>query len=260
MKEKKSIRYHLISCIAIAVVLLVWHLCTVTYEILPSTMFPSPGQVVKSFFVKLSDTRPDGATLFQHLAESLKVALSGYFIGIAVGIPLGICMGWYRKADMFVRPLFDLVKPVPGIAFIPLVIIFFGIGLLSKAMIIFLGVFIASVVNSYAGIKQTKAVHLWVGQTFGASNLQLLFKIAIPSALPMILTGMRVALGSAWGALVAAEMVASNRGFGYMIQKSRMILRPDLILVGMISIGVVGAILTSILSFIEKKIFKGGKW
>lgn len=260
MKSKRITKYTFVSAASVSTVLLVWYLCTDLFELAPSAMFPSPLAVLKEFITKITEIRPDGATLPQHLMESLKVALSGYLIGAGIGIPLGICMAWFPTVDLFVRPLFDLIKPVPGIAFIPLVIIFFGIGLLSKAMVIFIGVFIACMVNSYSGIRQTKSVHIWVGQTFGASNLQLLFKIAIPSALPMIMTGMRVALGSAWGSLVAAEMVASNKGLGYMIQKARMILRPDIILVGMISIGIVGALLTHVLTLLEKKLFKGGKW
>ncbi|MBR5488792.1 MAG: hypothetical protein IKV72_03735 [Firmicutes bacterium] len=97
----------------------------------------------------------------------MKVALSGYFIGVVIGVPLGIAMAWFKPVDYFVTPLFDLLRPVPGIAWLPVMIVLFGIGLLSKAMVIFLSAFIACVINSYSGIKNTKPVHLWVGQTFG---------------------------------------------------------------------------------------------
>ena len=153
-----------------------------------------------------------------------------------------------------------MIRPIPGIAWIPVMITLFGIGLLSKAMVIFLSSFTASLISSYSGIKQTKAVHLWVGQTFGASNRQLLFRIAIPSSLPMLLTGMRVALASSWGALVAAEMLASTRGLGFMIQQSRGLLRPDVIIAGMVTIGLVGAFITYILTLLERFLMKGGRW
>ena len=195
-----------------------------------------------------------------HLAASLKVALSGYLIGLLVGIPLGICMAWYKKFDWFARPLFDLIRPVPGIAWIPLMIILFGIGLLSKSMVIFISSFTACVINSYSGIKQTESVHLWVGQIYGASNSTQLFKIAIPTALPMIMTGMKAALGTSWGALIAAELLASTKGLGFMIQQSRGLMRVDIIIAGMAMIGIVGALLGVLLNLLEKLVLRGGRW
>ena len=113
-------------------------------------------------------------------------------------------MAWYKPVDLFVRPIFDLLRPIPGIAWIPLMIILFGIGLFSKVVVVFLAAFVPCVLNSYTGIRQTKDVHLWVGQTFGASNFQMLVRIAIPTSLPFVMTGIRVALGAAWTTIVAA--------------------------------------------------------
>ena len=260
MQKKSNLKYFLVSVLSVCLFLLAWYLVTDVFKVASRNILPSPIRVANTLVKKLTDRNPDGATLIQHLGASLQVAMSGYLIGVVIGIPLGIVMAWNRRADMFIRPLFDLIRPVPGIAWIPVMIVIFGIGLLSKAMVIFLSSFTAMVINSYSGIKQTRAVHLWVGQTFGATRRQLLFKIAIPSALPMILTGMRVALGSSWGALVAAEMLASSRGLGFMIQQSRGIGRPDVIIAGMIAIGVVGAILTWLLTKLENAVLKGGRW
>jgi NitT/TauT family transport system permease protein/taurine transport system permease protein len=253
-------KYFLVSLVTIFLFLLFWYLVTDVYKVYSRGVLPSPVRVATTFVEKFYKRSPDGATMLQHLGASLQVAMSGYLIGIVIGIPLGIAMAWSKAADMFARPLFDLIRPIPGIAWIPVMIVLFGIGLLSKAMVIFLSSFTAAVINSYSGIKQTKAVHLWVGRTFGASRMQLLFRIAIPSALPMILTGLRVALGSSWGALVAAEMLASSRGLGFMIQQSRGIGRPDVILAGMIAIGIVGAFFTWLLTLLERAILKGGRW
>jgi NitT/TauT family transport system permease protein/taurine transport system permease protein len=258
--KKKNYIYTLVTIFTLAIVLAIWYISTEVLGLASPMTLPSPVKLVKTFFDKFTNPNPDGATLFQHLGASLKVALSGYGIGLAVGIPLGIMMAWSDKFDWFARPLFDMIRPIPGIAWIPVMITLFGIGLFSKAMVIFLSSFTASLISSYSGIKQTKAVHLWVGQTFGATNKQLLFKIAIPSALPMLLTGMRVALGSSWGALVAAEMLASTRGLGFMIQQSRGLLRPDIIITGMITIGLVGALITYFLTLLEKFLLKGGRW
>ena len=198
-----------------------------------------------------------GSTLPQHIGSSLQIALGGWLMGVVIGTPLGIFMAWYKKVDLFVRPVFDLLRPVPGLAWIPLMIILFGIGITPKIVTVFLSAFVPCVLNSYTGIRQTKEVHLWVGQTFGASDTQMLVNIAIPTALPMIMTGIRVALGAAWTCIVAAEMLASTKGLGYMIQQARGIYRPDIIICGMIAIGVIGAVFSGILSFIESKIVKG---
>jgi ABC-type nitrate/sulfonate/bicarbonate transport system permease component len=256
MKRKTDWKYILISVSSVCTVILLWWFLTEALGI-GRGKFPSPVRVLFSFIVKLYQKRPDGATLIQHLGESLKVAFTGYGMGIVAGVPLGILMAWNKKADAFIRPLFDLLRPVPGIAWIPVMILIFGIGLMSKAMVIFIASMIACIVNSYTGIRQTKEQHLWVGDVFGATRMQKLFRIAIPTALPMIFTGLRVALGAAWTALVAAELLASDSGLGYMIQQSRAISRPDLIIVGMLSIGIIGSILDVVLHFIESRVSKG---
>ena len=256
MKKKKDLKYFMLSVTSVTVVLVVWWLLTDIFKLTSPTTLPSPVRVIKTFVIKMYDPNPDGGTLLEHLIESLKVALSGYVLGIVIGVPLGIAMAWYKPVDQFVTPLFDLLRPIPGIAWIPVMIIFFGIGLLSKAMVIFLSAFIACVINSYAGIRNTRSVHLWVGQTFGASNFQLLTRIAIPTALPMIFTGLRVALGASWNALVAAELLASTKGLGFMIQQSRGLYRPDVIIVGMLTIGATGALLAYIIGKFEKLFIK----
>ncbi|MDD5016982.1 MAG: ABC transporter permease [Eubacteriales bacterium] len=257
--KKKSKKYILISIASVFLFLFIWWLYTDVFKAVPANALPSPIKVISTFFIKFVETKPEGATMLQHIFSSLQTTLTGYAIGVAVGVPLGICMGWFDKFDMFVRPIFDLLRPIPGIAWIPVMIVFFGIGLMSKAMVIFMTALIACVVNSYSGTKQTLNVHLWVGRTFGASNLEMLFRIAIPSAMPLILTGLRVALAASWSALVAAELLASNRGLGFMIQQCRVIGRPDVIIAGMITIGGVGALLTYLLKLLEKLLLKGRK-
>lgn len=259
-KMLKSSKYKLISIASVLVGILIWQLITSGFELVKPNILPAPGLILKTFIKKLYEPNPEGGTLFVHIASSLKVALSGYGLGVIIGIPLGIVMAWYPKIDLSVRPVFDLVRTVPGVAWIPVMVSLAGIGLLSKALVIFISAMVATIINSYSGIKQTKEVHLWVGQTFGASNWELLTQIAIPSALPMILTGCKIALGSAWTTLVAAELLASTKGIGYMIQQARGIGRLDIVIVGMIVIGLTGAALTALISFIEKSILKGGQY
>ena len=258
-KRKEKIKYGTISVISLCVFFGVWYLCTAVLHLKPDYVLPSPVQVVEAFVEKVTQTAPDGATLGGHILASLQVALTGYLLGAVIGIPLGIAMAWFRKVDMFVTPLFDLIRPVPTIAWIPLMILWFGIGLGAKAAIIFVSAFVPCVINAYAGIKQTKPVHLWVAQTFGASRREMLFTVAIPTALPLIFTGLRISLGTAWMTLCAAEMLASNRGLGYMIQLNRTLARADLIVVAMLTIGVIGTIFTVGLNALEKKFVKGGR-
>ena len=161
------------------------------------------------------------------------------------------------ELDTTLRPVFDFIRNIPPIAWIPIMIILLGIGVVAKAAIVFLSAFIPCVVNSYTGIKSVKKVHIWVGQTFGASKLRILFKVAIPSALPHIFTGLKVSLNSSWGCLVAAEMLGSDSGLGYMIQIGRLLCRADIIIVGMIVIGVCGTILSALLDLLERALVKG---
>lgn len=255
--KKKEGKYILLSALSVVCFLLLWWGVTDGLHMFKSTVLPSPVVVAKTFVKKMTTTAPDGATLPQHILSSLRIALSGYVAGVLIGTPIGILMAWYKRVDLFVRPVFDLIRPIPGIAWIPLMIIMFGIGLTSKVVTIFLSAFVPCVLNSYTGIRQTKDVHLWVGQTFGATNLQMLLYIAVPTAAPMIMTGVRVALGSAWTTIIAAELLASNRGLGFMIQQARGIYRPDIIICGMLSIGAIGAILSFLLQKIENKVVKG---
>lgn len=250
-------KYLMVSVVSVCVFFFVWELITGILHILPDYTMPSPVKVLDSFIKKFYTKTPDGEILPVHIITSLKVSLFGFFLGSVTGVPIGIMMAWHPRFEKFFRPLFDLIRPVPTVAWIPIMILWFGIGLGAKAAVIFVSAFIPCVVNSFAGIKQTSQVHLWVAQTFGASRRETLFRIAIPTALPSIFTGLRLSLGSSWMALVAAEMLAANKGLGYMIYTSRSLGRADLIIVGMLTIGAIGAILSYVLGIAEKRIVKG---
>lgn len=259
MKSKKRMMLTLISITTFAVILTAWQMITDVFQLVPEYLLPSPLGVLDAFCYKLSGgINPEGATIYEHIITSFSVALGGFAMGVIIGVPMGIAMAWWKKVDLFVRPLFDLLRPIPPLAWIPLMILWFGIGYKTKVIIIFVSALIACVVNSYMGIKLTRDVHIWAAKTFGATNLQILFKVAIPTALPSIFTGIRLSLGSAWMALVAAEMVASTKGLGYMIQMARQMGRADIIIVGMLTIGVIGAFLSFALEKFFNRILKKG--
>lgn len=257
--KKRNVKYLAISVASVCAFFLIWYLIASVLHLTSETTLPGPDVVLKTFFAKFKETAPDGATMVEHIGSSVEITLLGYFLGCVIGVPLGIAMAWYKPVDMFVRPLFDILKPIPGIAWVPLFIVFFGIGILSKVAVIFISVLISVVINSYTGIKQTKDVHLWVGQCFGATRQQMLFRIAIPTALPYIMAGLRIALSAGWLSIVGAEMLGATKGLGFMIQQARGIQRPDIIIAGMIAIAIIGALLSWILSLVERKVVKGVK-
>lgn len=257
MKKKSNVKYLLISIFSVALFIFVWYLVTDILGLFRPQALPSPTKVLDTLIGKFSKRSPDGGTLPEHIWASLKLALYGFALGAVIGIPTGILMAWYRRADMLITPLFNFLRPIPPIAWIPLMLIFFGIGQTAKAAVIFVSTVTNCILNSYAGIKQTKDVHRWVATTFGASRTQILFKVAIPSALPMIFTGLSLSMNLAWMSLVAAEMLAADKGLGYMIQYARTMARTDLVIVGMIVITIIGAILNKILTSIEHAVVKG---
>ena len=257
MGSRKSFFYLGISLLSLGIFITVWYLITRVFNLFPPQALPDPISILKILVYKLSHKPPDGGTLPDHIWASLQLALYGFFLGAIIGIPLGTIMGWNRIADMLITPLFQFLRPIPPIAWIPIMLIFFGIGQTSKAAVIFVATVTNCILNSYYGIKQTKDVHIWVARTFGASKSYMLFHVAIPSALPMIFTGLNLSLNVAWMSLVAAEMLAASKGLGYMIQYNRMMARADLVIVGMITITLVGAILTKILGIVENAVIKG---
>ena len=258
-KMKKDNRnYMILSLVGIGGFLLLWQLLVLLGAV-DSTRLPAPTTILETLVYKVYNTAPDGNVLGVNILASLQVALSGFLTAILIGIPLGLFMGWWKYADRFIRPIFELIRPVPPIAWIPLVVVWAGIGLRAKSMIIFFTAFVPCVINSYTGIKLTNKTLINVSKTFGASNFETFYKIGIPSAMHMVFAGIRVALGNSWSTLVAAEMLAASAGLGYMIQIGRTVARPDIVIGGMATIGATGAILSGILSYIEHHVLKWQK-
>ena len=253
LKQQKqaNVKYMLLSAAGILTVLIIWQ-GVVMLGLVDSHLLPPPTEVLATLLDKFTNTVPDGNVLGTNILASLHVALSGFCVAIIIGVPLGLLMGWWTYADRFIRPIFELVRPVPPIAWIPLVVVWMGVGLKAKALIIFFTAFVPCVINSYTGIKLTSQVLIDVSRTFGAPNWLIFWKIGIPSSLPMVFAGIRVALGNSWSTLVAAEMLAASAGLGYMIQIGRTVARPDIVIVGMVVIGAIGAILSAILSRCER--------
>ena len=251
--RKSKYQLTVLSIIGVLAFLLIWQFA-VMGGLLPNRYVPMPSEVVKLFFVKWVDPNPDGAVLGVHILASLQVALTGFFLAIIIGVPLGLFMGWFRGFESFMRPIFEILRPIPPVSWIPITIIWLGLGLQAKAFIVFFSAFVPCTINAYTGIRQTSPALINVAKVCGASNFTIFRKIGIPSAMTMTFAGIRVALGNAWATLVAAEMLAANVGLGYMIQQGRSFARPDIIILGIVVIGILGVIFTWLLGLVEGKV------
>ena len=253
--KNKSRNLLFTSIISIVVLLALWEL-SVQLGWITTRFFCAPSEVLNALIEKLTNRAPDGATLPVHILSSMKISMIGFLMAVLIGTPLGLLMGWYKPVDKFIRPAFNLIRPIPAVGWIPLMIVLLGIGLAPKVFIVFLSAFVAVVLNSYAGIKLTNRAMMNVSKTCGASNFTIFRRVGIPSAMPMVFTGWKVGLGLSWSTLVAAEMLASNDGLGYMILAGRQFMRVNLIMVGMLTIGVIGLILFALLNWLEKIVLK----
>lgn len=253
--RKNRVKYLSISVAVVLLVLLVWQLA-VKFQLVSTRFFDSPMGVVETILQKVTDKKPDGGLLYQHIWASAKVVWLGFLLAAVIGIPLGLFMGWFRLCDRIVRPLFEIVRPIPSLAWIPIVLLFLGIGVEARAVIIFTGCFVATVLNTYTGIRSTNQTLINVAKTCGAGNWKIFCTVGIPSAMPMIFAGLKTSMGSAWGTIVAAEMLASSNGLGYMIQMGRSFGKVSLIMAGIIVIGVLGFISSGIVSLVESVVLK----
>jgi sulfonate transport system permease protein len=192
--------------------------------------------------------------LARHLAVSLQRVLGGFAIAASCGLVLGIGIGLSRTLDRATDLSIQLIKPIPPIAWIPLAILWFGIGEPSKIYIIFLGSFFPILINTIDGIRQTDHRHVELARILEVSRFRFITKVVLPGALPAIMTGLRVGLMVAWMCVVAAELIAASSGVGYLIMDARQLSQTDRVLVGMITIGAMGKLLDVLLKEIERRL------
>lgn len=204
----------------------------------PSLFLPAPEAVLNKLFVVAGQGFMD-ATLWQHLEASLQRIALALIAAVAVGVPLGALMGRSQLAQGLLDPMLEAYRPVPPLAYLPLIVIWFGIGELSKVLLIFLAILAPVVIATRHGVAQVSRNRLRVAQSLGASRSQLLWLVVLPEALPQILTGIRIGLGAGWSTLVAAELVAATRGLGFMVQSAAQFLVTDVVVLGILVIAAV---------------------
>ena len=190
--------------------------------------------------------------LFFHLVASLKRE-AWAFLFAATAIPLGIAMGWWRLVYNQVNPIMEILRPIPPLAWIPLSILWFGIGDAQNEFIIFLGMFFPILINTIVGVKNVDPNLVRAARSLGAPEYKVLSRIILKGSLPQIITGVRIGLGVGWMALVAAELVGANSGLGFLINDARSMLRTDTIVVGMLTIGLVGLLIDTAIRTLGRK-------
>ncbi len=223
------------SLIIPIIIIIVWALLTTYTGIIPSYLIPSPSAVLVAFGNLLSN-----GTLITDTVSTLTRVLLGFIIAALVAIPLGIFIGWSKTANDLSSFIIGVLRPIPPIAWIPFAILWFGVGLSSAIFIIFLGSIFPILINTADGVKRTDKVYIESAYTMGASQLQVLKKVVLPAALPNIITGLKVGIGIGLMCTVAAEMIGSDNGLGYLILTATSMLDSASAIVGMLTIGVIG--------------------
>jgi len=216
-----------------------------------SVIFPTPWKVITGTFELLKD-----GTLWRHIGASLLRVGLGFGLAVCVAVPLGLWMGWVAGAYRTLNPIFQILRPISPIAWIPIAILWFGVGDASPIYLIFISSVFPMVVQTTVGVHTIEKRYLRAAENFGVSRRTLFRQVVIPAVLPQIIVGMRIGLGVAWLVVVAAEMIALHSGLGYMIMDSRNAgNRYDLVIAGMIIIGLIGLSLDTTMRILE-----GTKW
>ena len=254
MKKKKSIPKRLGwwgLYIALPILLiLIWELFSHFGDVKSYNM-PAPEVILKDAWEKLQD-----GVLWKHISVSFLRVLEGFLIAAVSALALGVLIGLNKYFERFTELVLQVLKPIPPIAWIPLAILWFGIGESSKLYIIFYGAFFPILLNTVDGIHNVDKRYLELGQVYEVGKWRLVRKVILPGALSSILTGIRVGLGNAWVCVVAAEMIAATKGVGYMLSNGRSLSRADDVILAMLLIGIVGKIMDDILKLISRKIMK----
>lgn len=239
----------LLPAIALIAVLIAawWALVDLTH----SVIFPTPLAVVTGTLELLQD-----GSLWRHIGASLMRVAAGFGLAVCVAVPLGLWMGWVDGAYRTLNPIFQILRPISPIAWIPIAILWFGVGDASPIYLIFISSVFPMVVQTTVGVHTIEKRYLRAAENFGVSRRTLFRQVVIPAVLPQVIVGMRIGLGVAWLVVVAAEMIALRSGLGYMIMDSRNAgNRYDLVVAGMIIIGLIGLTLDTSMRLLE-----GTRW
>jgi NitT/TauT family transport system permease protein len=229
-------------------VVLVWY-AIVWSGLVNASLVPAPHDVAVKFWELLTTAR-----LPLDILMSTQRVFIGVTLGIALAVPAGFVLGWYRDVRRFIDPLLNFFRALPPIALIPLVIVYFGIGEPAKIVILFYASFFAGVIVMYEGIAQISPIYVRVSRTLGATDGEIFRKVIVPLTVPHLLTALRVALGVAWATLVASELIAAQQGLGALIQNASSFFQLDIIYVGIICIGLIALTMDVLLRALTRRL------
>jgi taurine transport system permease protein len=241
-----------ISVVTVVVLFVLWFLIT-NLGLIKPLFLPSPQAVWQQFHEYLTGAAND-KPLWQHFAASMGRVFLAFFLACATAIPVGIAMGMSRVARGIFDPPIEFYRPLPPLAYLPLIIIWFGIDEMPKVLLIYLACFAPLALAARSGMKSAAQEQINAAYSMGASYSQVIWHVILPSALPEILVGMRIAIGFGWTTLVAAEMVAANVGLGQMVLNASNFLRTDIVIMGIIVIGVVAYLFDMLMRWVERKL------
>jgi ABC-type nitrate/sulfonate/bicarbonate transport system permease component len=213
-----------------------------------AVLMPAPSSIAKTAGAMIVS-----GELLDNLLASLRREATA-FLFAATAIPLGMAMGWWRVVYNQVNPVMEILRPIPPLAWIPLSILWFGLGDEQNEFIIFLGMFFPILVNTIVGVKNIEPNLVRAARSLGAPERKVLWRIVLIGALPQIITGVRIGLGVGWMALVAAELVGANSGLGFLINDARSMLRTDTIAVGMLTIGIIGLVIDTAIRLLSRRL------
>ena len=233
------------------ILLVVWWLVTELEMVKP--LFVPPPQSIFSEFIKVLTVGFTGTSLIEHSLVSMARVFGAFALACAIGIPLGLAMGMSPVMRGIFDPPIEFYRPIPPLAYLPLMVIWFGIGETSKILLIFLSVLAPVALGSRAGVKSAAIEQIHAAYSFGANRWQILRHVILPSALPEILTAMRIGIGFGWTTLVAAEMVAAREGLGYMVLSASQFLQTATVIMGIIVIAVIAYCFDLLMRMIERR-------
>lgn len=242
-----------IGTVSLMVTLGVWFALAAA-GIVTGARFPTPGDVWRNAMQIVTAPGYAGGTLLQHVLQSCRLVLLGFAVAVATGVPVGLLMGASRRIDALIGPVFSMLRPIPPLAWIPLAILWLGLGDGAKMFLIWVSAFTPSVINTYAGVRNVDTTLVEAARVHGARFGHLLRDVLIPGALPMIFTGLRLSLQTAWMTLVAAELVGAFTGLGKVLASAALDINPGMILFAMAWVALLGAAMTKALERLEGKV------